>query len=439
MEHILLNIVIAIFASCIIISPYFTKKISIFEPIVFVSFMYFIYYGIGPLVIFFSGGHIIFGKDVEPYFFIGSALSFISYVSLFIGYFILREGSKTQQIQLDYKEMMTIKRVGIVLFFVCTAGMFLYALFLGISVVRLFLPWLFGYETSLNMGSGMRINYLGLLIDSYLASICCFILVFINMQKKNKIMWGILIFFASVVVLGFYLTQAFRYRVVLFLFTIIMVYCYGRNISKPPIKIIATMLIVIFLIIGFMEYNRGFLRGLAGFSPITKKEILRAGIGDLKIYSTMLSVVEYVPKYEGFVHFEPFYYAAILPIPRAVWEGKPYPNYLSVINRSFGSIEGLFAGAAVPNVGEQYMMFGVIGVAVISFIVGLVLALVWNRFCTKGYRLHSIILYFLFLSTLFIYVQRGYLAQYFQTLFFSIVPFWVTRQCLKQKSSGRVV
>ncbi|PJF33763.1 MAG: hypothetical protein CUN57_01305, partial [Phototrophicales bacterium] len=147
-------------------------------------------------------------------------------------------------------------------------------------------------------------------------------------------------------------------------------------------------------------------------------EVLVNGFQDSVIFGMLGMVVEEYPKEYGFAGVEPFWVAVTMPIPRALWAQKPYPEY--IVDR-FQEMTGTL-GQAVPHVGEYYISFGWFGVFIGCFLLGLVYRCVWRWYLVNRGSVVGEIFYSVTIVMLFPIVSRGYLAQTVTTLVFEWFP-----------------
>jgi hypothetical protein len=127
--------------------------------------------------------------------------------------------------------------------------------------------------------------------------------------------------------------------------------------------------------------------------------------------------MESIPAHLPYIGFEPLWIAATIPIPRALWLGKPEPNYLWALNELSGT-----QGQAVPAPGEHYMMFGWFGVILGGLIIGIIYRGFWNFYRANPDNPIVVVIYAVSYGLCFPLINRGYLAQSLMEYFFALLP-----------------
>lgn len=137
--------------------------------------------------------------------------------------------------------------------------------------------------------------------------------------------------------------------------------------SVAGLMLVATVVMLEFRNIGFQNYVRGYRE--------TKIEKQEANFFvDYNLY-VMAKLMTVFPARQGFLGLEIPYLAAIRPIPRAIWSGKP--EGMSVSIEDAVGVEGLTLASSF--IGEAYMSGGYTGVVLTGLFFGIITGW-WNRF-----------------------------------------------------------
>jgi hypothetical protein len=100
-------------------------------------------------------------------------------------------------------------------------------------------------------------------------------------------------------------------------------------------------------------------------------------------------IADYFPTKHAFLDLEIPYLAAVRPIPRAIWKGKPEGLSVSVEEDVFG-MKGLTISSTF--VGEGYMSGGLFGVGAYAIVLG-ALGGLWNRMASPRNSELGILIY----------------------------------------------
>lgn len=130
---------------------------------------------------------------------------------------------------------------------------------------------------------------------------------------------------------------------------------------------------------------RAFMHGVR--EPETMQQVQRELTIDNDLYA-ICRLVEYFPKYHGYLGWEVPYLAIIRPVPRALWPGKP-------VGMSF-SVENVFNAEgytiASSYVGEAFMTGGYLGVILIGLFFGALMGW-WNHVASSKNSELGILIY----------------------------------------------
>ena len=94
-------------------------------------------------------------------------------------------------------------------------------------------------------------------------------------------------------------------------------------------------------------------------------------------------------------------------------------------------------GVAYPNLGEYYVEFGVVGIIMCMFILGLFCRYARNLYVKRQGLSLSLVLYSLVYGALFQIIIRGYMPQNFTMMLFLLAP--VILIAIANKRSSRIL
>lgn len=119
-------------------------------------------------------------------------------------------------------------------------------------------------------------------------------------------------------------------------------------------------------------------RGLLG--PVSSQEQLSRNLVDNDFFCETVYAVSAVPDQVRYSYEDPTFFAAITPIPRAIWPGKPIQEITERVMRLRVNMPtGELMGNALPGiVGQYWEVAGWIGLAVLGIWLGGVFA-IWDR------------------------------------------------------------
>ncbi|MEQ8711492.1 MAG: O-antigen polymerase [Cyclobacteriaceae bacterium] len=245
-----------------------------------------------------------------------------------------------------------------------------------------------------------------------------------TLDKKRRTLWLLgLVFFAVAV----YTKQGFRWRHIALGMTLLSIY-YIYRYKRVNLLLFMTLGIVGIMIMGFIGQTRSYGSGL-GYSDdqeFDNYELLLSGFGESAVFMTTGFMVREVQEKELYIGWDPIVQTLVMPIPRAIWPGKPSGNYIGVIE---GLYDGVFVGngmgAAVLNFGEYYLMFGYAGVIVGYFIWGIIFRSVWQWFRKHRESKLAIVTYAVFFSYIYMIISRGYTPQVVMLFCFTVLPLYL--------------
>ncbi|MFV8270528.1 O-antigen polysaccharide polymerase Wzy [Flavobacterium sp. GT2N3] len=285
-------------------------------------------------------------------------------------------------------------------------------------------------------------NYLVFLGDSLILAFI--ILIY---EKKFHKKWHWLILGGSLLA---YMVLGFRYRILLLIIGIIYHFAVTSTFSFKTVIKWAVIGWLVAYSINFITLNREALKTLA-FNKVTFESKVQYGLSPYQLvmqqtdnYKTEMMVVKYIRDNHIDQDFgeSMFTHILIRIIPASFFERnvKPEIPQMNILRKSFNSIEGYYAGAAVSNVIEYYIAFGTFGVVFFMTLLGVFLgylskltnlniardcvivvmiAMVLFQELTRGYLPQNVTLLAFLLITLKLFYKKQYVSnsnQYTHTL-----------------------
>jgi len=281
-----------------------------------------------------------------------------------------------------------------------------------------------GRNISEGVYGGGIYNYLAFLGDSLILAF----IILIYEKRFNSKLWHWVILLLSILC---YLILGFRYRILLLIIGVIYHFVVTSRISfKTIIKWIFILWIISYAI-NFITLNRRAFRTLE-FNDVTFESKVENNLSPYQLvlhqtdnYKTEMMVVKYMR--DNNVEYDygesMFTHIFIRIIPATFFENDKKPDIpqLDVIKKSFNSKEGRYAGAAVSNVIEYYIAFGVAGIIICMLILGVFLGCISRKTNLNNTRDRVIIV--MIAMVMFQEITRGYLPQNVTLLAFLLITF----------------
>jgi hypothetical protein len=415
------------------------EAVDIWQPLLAIVLYFGFYCVLGPLVALWTDSTVYAGRDFRGLYLLCWTACLIAFACMRIGYSavpgsIVAALSKTS-IAKDDIDRFAVRRYALALFVIGFAGASIWA---SVSNAYLQLP-LVGIEIGSRRDiyaeyDPSRVNYFYHLINTLTPAL---LITYLTNDRRHADygMASIGIIVGMILVVALYSSVGFRYRL-LILFVGMYVAFHLKN-QKRPSTLAAVGLIAGFLgLMSVIAITRSYYSGLefAALGGAGWEDMLEGAIRDSNTFFALGGVLEAVPDRIPFFYFEPLYYVFILPIPRAFWVDKPYPEYLGAIAPAIGTFEAETAGSAIPNFGEFYLAFGWLGLAIGAMLFGMLARITW---CYLRPRLaesstHRAI-YCIMFPFIIYSMSRGYLAQIVQDFVFFLGPLLFVRKLAGSK------
>lgn len=231
--------------------------------------------------------------------------------------------------------------------------------------------------------------------------------IYIYAYEKRKI----LVVISFVLTIAVFYIRGFRFIVLIMLLAFVT-FKYLRDQRKPSMKSIFILLFSLMFMIAFMGFVRVGLRTGEGstfenFNFID--ELSYALFSNFNIYQTYYGIIADVPDKVSFSYFATIWENIYMWIPRAVWPGKPVTGvtYLSMISQCMDYKTIVGAAMATPDLCGYYYSFGVLGVFFYSAFWGTICRISRKLYMSEDSSIHNLVLYSLFMPTLFQMIIRG--------------------------------
>lgn len=226
---------------------------------------------------------------------------------------------------------------------------------------------------------------------------------------------------------------AYGWRFIIYIVAVsgAIVFYRTRNI-QPKVSHILVLGALLFLYSTIGGMMRGAMKSgdSATIKKLDSKDFTYTLESNFDIYKTYYGVVKTYPEKEDYWYGQAVFASPIIMwIPRYVWPDKPlgseYPLTIGIM-KSCG--ENAIRGAAMssPNITEYYLDFGLIGIIIFSFILGVVCKYMLMLYFRKS--LYGVIKYALFCGFLIQLINRGYMAQLVTLIVILYLPLLLYRR-----------
>lgn len=391
----------------------------------FVLSIYLIYILITPFYFFVSGRDHLIDMKVQPYFYLEASLIYtISIITLMLGYFIAGKKIIVKDNTVTLFENKRINRKSFVLFLIVYSLIVINSIAGGVNL-SMFTQKL---EQSL-LGYDGATNYLQNLVDSLIILI---LLGIFFKQKTGVIIFQLLLSFSLFLVLGF------RYRVILTIIGIGIIYILSnKNSLKLNFK-------KILLLLSFLYFLM--------FITINRYQFTYGNFSELDFNPTKLNYELFFEQTRGFLadsiiinHYSEkefnvghdygltmFFYPFLTAIPRIILPNKDEfypPPQIELQKKIYNSPEAINSGEALLNLGYLVISFGVWGAIIGNLIFGIVIKKMESLINKRN--AFSWFLYISFMLACFQWITRGYFPQAITHFLFFIIPLLFLIKSLK--------
>lgn len=415
----------------IFISTIFKKTYYIFEPYTIVSLLYIAIMIYRPCIDIYNGNYYRFGIYVMDGCLNATIIFTISFIFFSIGYnysFVNKKNNieerKGRPLS-DYTKCYSkkIKIISLILFIIGFLSAIIFYKTSGYNPLA--------FLKNINQSENMY------LYDSkfkFLAKISYIMIIpWIIICKFDKS--KILKFTTTIAMFTIFLIGGSRYIIVITVLAYITLpYIVERKSFKFKKAIILFLILLIFSDI--IAYTRvGTRTGKSiDFMKISEMvEITDVFDSDLTIYKPFYCVVNSIPKNlphqygKGLIGYSIFSF-----FPRFLFPWKSNFDNMAKIISIVMNETAMKAGLAMPNVGEYYLEFGLIGCIVFMYIFGIICRKMKSLYLNNKNSINEIILYSVLCPFLMQIVCRGYLAVQLNTLIFIVLPYYLLKKEFKK-------
>jgi len=232
-----------------------------------------------------------------------------------------------------------------------------------------------------------------------------FLLVYYLITRNERSKFKNLIFFISLMLL--FLFAGFRYRIAILVLAEALVFQTARGTVFRNLVFVVMTFAMVFAMAGFAQFRSYGKLDISSFLELQFRPLeylMRSGEQTVSI--STISVVENLDSIE-LVGMEAFVVTATHFIPSAIWPNKPRVTYLDAY---FDVTDGLAnTGTAMHDLAQAALMFGIGGLPLSAFLLGLVYGLLFRwavkQSPTPQFTAACIVLFAVFIPT------RGYLPQ----------------------------
>ncbi|MEH7249099.1 O-antigen polymerase [Neobacillus niacini] len=402
----------------ILLISYIVTPMDLFEPIIFVTFLYLMIFSIVPIINIIIGETLFFGKDIMGGAQKATWIFIVSYLAFVFGYYLQREKEplkKKKSINMETTE--DVKREILLISLIFWIFCFLLSLFDLLSSGKNLLYILSIGNTGFIDPSRQISTPLGFVSMFGYSMIPTW--MYINAYSKNTILKNVL----YVLTLIIFVVRGFRFVIVILIMAPI-IYYYIKNNKRPSLLLLCILAMVLLFMIGIIGFMRGDIRSgnEVEWASFDIEFIIEAVKGNFDIYQPFYGMVEVIPEDLGYSYGDQiFVYTLIMFIPRAIWPNKPYSNIDEVLTTSVSRYASN-AGIAFPNIGEFYMEFGIFGCIVFMFFFGKLCG--WSKRLYKidKNNVNSLIAYSIILPSFMQLVIRGYTPSNFYLILSLLLP-----------------
>jgi oligosaccharide repeat unit polymerase len=263
-------------------------------------------------------------------------------------------------------------------------------------------------------------NYLGLSLNFMIPGISLLFLYFLKTGKGW--IWLVVLFLVSV---GIFITLGFRYRLVLLVGALTIIYYFFRN-KRPNVVFVVAGIYLFIQFMGILNITRRYGTGLDinKLEESTSETYYQKGVEEARIFQTSGAVIEMVPERYPHAGIQPILSTLLFPIPSALYPEKNSAGYLfDMLDFIYG--KKISKGAAMMSYGEYYLAFGWAGIIAGGFIIGWFSKKLWAWYLVNRSNSFALVVYAVTVTYLYVVLSRGYLPQVTNLFFFTVVPAYV--------------
>ena len=393
---------------------------AVFRPTIFLAGFLTFYCIAGPLRALASDeGAIYRGLDHRSFLIWGWIGALVFYVSFLLGFY-----SFPTKVRLASNNFININRLHFWGLRLCQIGFISYSLVVGVFFILTLINPIFDELQNLTGNTGIILNfgvfnnYFAYAVNLLIPGNCLMLMALFRGSKQTltAITWFL-------ISLGLFTSLGFRYRLVLLIVPSIIVWFMSKK-KKPSLIFMSIFLSGFLVLNGLIGMARLYSEGISLSRLESQREkysYLDSAFIESSVFLTTSAVIEQTPVITPHIGLEPVINALLFPIPRQIASFKPDGDYQdNAVKSVYGAIPG--SGAAFLCFGEYFLMAGWPSVIFISFLMGCILKKIWSWFVSHHNDPYAQCLYALTATFLYIWLSRGYMAQFVLLFCFSVAP-----------------
>lgn len=419
--------------SVLVLVKYGRSGIYLFEPFTIITLVMVLVYLVAPIFQFAAGSTARYGVDVVDYCVPASSLVMLGYFTFFLGYeFPLgRKRNRQHRAGVGFTEPQgpLAEKLGRWCYWIW-AGAYLLNLFYylrkGFNLVYIITGGLSGAETN----DFLAEESLAFLAYSKFLLLGAWIVIYAYGENK-----AIKVVLYALTLLCMLLGGG-RATLLIGILAPVVLY-FARNKKSPKGSSVIIALLALIALFAFMQVARTGIRTGSGIdmAGVSLDELLNPFYAEIDDFKSFYALLGTVPSKHDFLYGSQMIgYSLVLLVPRAIFPAKPYPSIYDLVYLSLGD-QAVLNGNAYPAIGEYYVEFGIVGVVVCMWLLGVISRRLTGCYLYSKGKSLAMLAYAIVYPSLFSFVIRGYMPQNFTMVLFLLMPLVVCR--LLQNCQGK--
>jgi len=273
------------------------------------------------------------------------------------------------------------------------------------------------------VSNSFLLNYLSLSANFLVPGV---VLQYSAWLRQRKNLYGVVAWF--LIASSIFLVDGFRYRLLLLVFPLILLWLFYSK-KKPRLILLILFMVAFVGLNGAYSVARHISRhnpeanqyeSIVRFNPL---EMFGSSFEEAGVFFTTSAVIRSLPEQTNFVGWAPLFNALLQPVPRDLFRQKPSGEYSSKIREKIYNSPVSFT--AYLNYAEYYIAFGWTGVIALSILFGFLLRRLWTWFLWRQYEPLAQAVYLLNSSYLYVVISRGYVAQVVMLYCLTVMPIMI--------------
>jgi len=399
------------------------RWVSVYRPTLVVAVIIGWYALLSPLQQLFSTGAAISrGLNHRDFLLSGWTGALVFYGALLVG-FHMAPRLKPPRCMILQCRTESIHALGLRL---CLVGVGMFSLVAGAGFLALLNPFraasAIDEAAAVGLDLGFFSNYFNLSVNLFIPGICLMTAAWLRqrLHTTTLLCW----FLVSA---GIYTSLGFRYRLVLLVIPMLLLWFMARS-KRPPMALLALFLTGFMVINSIIGSTRTYGRGL-DLSLLEGRSVQDltgdSGLGEQGVFFATAGVIHQAPELAPFVGATPLVSTLLFPIPRGLFPAKPEAEYVrDALDTLYGRIYS--PGGAFLNYAEYYLIAGWPSLIAMSMALGWLLRRLWNWFLWRQDEPFAQVIYLLSASYLYMVISRGYMPQVVMLFMFTVAPlYWL--------------